>query len=210
MATKGTKYALACRHLTKPSLGIKQWDMKHLYDSMVVPKMFYTVNVWGAMRTTVMDVAVTHTNLMPLPFLLWKLCCQAYARMTTLLRSNPIHNGICKANWQCKHHKSLLHHLALTFPIHPKDIEEIWAPCHPPKWKPNIDVVIDGNKEDAVKCANEAKRKFRFLWMVQDIMGASEWWQFLEGLEELTRLYATTLAVKRSTQYTMVNKLVWC
>ena len=52
------------------------------------------------------------------------------------------------------------------------------------------------------------KRKFRFLQTVQDIMGALERWRFLEGLEELTRLYATTLVVKSSTQYTTTNKSI--
>ena len=81
--------------------------MKRLYDSVVVPKMYYAVDVWGAemvsrlgnraghkgqgkvlgkvlrthaltttgaMRTTATDTAVAHANLMPLPFLLRKLC----------------------------------------------------------------------------------------------------------------------------------------
>ncbi|KIM55134.1 hypothetical protein SCLCIDRAFT_56683, partial [Scleroderma citrinum Foug A] len=196
-AAKGTKYTLACRRLAKPSLGIKQRYMKRLYDSVVVPKMFYAVDVWGAemvlrlgnragrkgqgkilekgigrrnrnthaltttgaMRTTATDAAVAHANLMPLPFLLWKLCFQAYARMSTLPKTNPIHDEIRKANRQRKRHKSPLHHLTLTFPIHPKDTEEIRAPCHPPKWTPDIDIVIDGNKEDAVKRTNEAKEE---------------------------------------------------
>ena len=81
--------------------------------------------------------------------------------MTTLPKSNPIHNKIRKANQQRKHHKSPLHHLALTFPIHPKDTEEIRAPCHPPKWNPDIEVIIDGNKEEAVKRANEAREEIQ-------------------------------------------------
>ena len=103
--------------------------MKWLYDSVVVPKMYYAIDVWGAemvsrlgnragrkgqskvlgkvlrthaltttggMRTTATDVAVTHANLMPLPFLLRKLCFRAYTRMTTLPKSHPIHDKIGK------------------------------------------------------------------------------------------------------------------
>ena len=191
-AAKGTKYALACRRLAKPSLGIRQKHMKRLYDSVVVPKMFYAVDVWGAemvsrlgsragrkgngrildkvlrmhaltttgaMRTTATDAAVAHANLTPTPFLLRKLCFQAYARMTTLPSSNPIHKEVRSANRHCKRHKSPLHHLALTFLLHPKDTEEITAPCHSPKWNPNVAIVIDGVKEEAVERANKAQEE---------------------------------------------------
>ena len=45
---KGTKYALACRRLTKPSLGIKNKYTRLLFNSVVIPKMLYGVDVWGA------------------------------------------------------------------------------------------------------------------------------------------------------------------
>ena len=191
-AAKGTKYTLVCRQLAKPSLDIHQKHMKHLYDSVVVPKMFYATDVWGtemvsrlgniaghkdhgrildkvlcmhalnttgAMCTMAMDVAVIHANLTPTPFLLQKLCFQAYARMTTLPSTNPIHKEIHSANCHRKHHKSPLHHLALSFPLHPKETEEIVAPCHSPKWNPNVKIIIDADKEDATKQANKAQEE---------------------------------------------------
>ena len=79
--------------------------------------------------------------------------------MTTLPSSNPIHKEVCKVSQQCKRHTSPLHHLATTFPIHPKSTEEIRTPCHSPKWIPEIEIIIDGNKEDTVKHANEAKEE---------------------------------------------------
>ena len=45
---KGTKYALACRRLAKPSLGIKNKFSRCLFNSVVVPKMLYGIDVWGA------------------------------------------------------------------------------------------------------------------------------------------------------------------
>ena len=79
--------------------------------------------------------------------------------MTTLPSSNPIYKEVCSANRHRKRHKSPLHHLALTFPLHPKDTEEITAPRHSPKWNPNVAIVIDGEKEEAVKRANEAQEE---------------------------------------------------
>ena len=45
---KGTKYSLACRRLAKPSVGIQQKYTSLLFNSVVVPKMLYAVDVWGA------------------------------------------------------------------------------------------------------------------------------------------------------------------
>ena len=45
---KGTKYSLACRRLAKPSVGIQQKYTRLLFNSVVVPKMLYGVDVWGA------------------------------------------------------------------------------------------------------------------------------------------------------------------
>ena len=191
-ASKGSKYALTCHRLAKPSLGIKPRLMRRLYNCVVVPKMLYTVDVWGAkitarlgsragrkgygkllervlrmhtltttgaMKTTATDTAVTHTNLLPIPFQLQRLCFRAYARMCTLPIWNPIYKEVQSAACQCKRHKSPLHHLAQLFPIHPKNVEEIRAPRHPPEWIPAMDIHIDGRKEDAVKRAEEANEE---------------------------------------------------
>ena len=45
---KGTKYALACCRLAKPSLGIKNKFNRLLFNSVVLPKMLYGIDVWGA------------------------------------------------------------------------------------------------------------------------------------------------------------------
>jgi len=45
---KGTKYALACRRLAKPSLGVKNKFNCLLFNSIVLPKMLYGVDIWGA------------------------------------------------------------------------------------------------------------------------------------------------------------------
>ena len=45
---KGTKYALACRHLAKPFLGVKNKFNHLLFNSIIIPKMLYGVNIWGA------------------------------------------------------------------------------------------------------------------------------------------------------------------
>ena len=45
---KGTKYPLACHRLAKPSLGIKNKFTHLLFNSIIVPKMLYGVDVWGA------------------------------------------------------------------------------------------------------------------------------------------------------------------
>ena len=44
---KGTKYALACHRLAKPSLGIKNCFTCLLFNSVVISKMLYGVDVWG-------------------------------------------------------------------------------------------------------------------------------------------------------------------
>ena len=113
----------------------------------------------GAMRTTTMDTAVAHANLLPIPFQLQHLCFRVYARMCTLPARNPIYKEIQSAAQQCKRHRSPLHHLARLFPIHPKNIEEIRAPHHPPEWTPATDIHINGRKEDVVKRAEEANEE---------------------------------------------------
>ena len=166
--------------------------MRRLYNCVVVPKMLYAVDVWGAeitarlgsragrkgyrkllervlrmhaltttgaMKTTATDTAVAHANLLPIPFQLQHLCFRAYARMCTLPIWNPIYKEVRSAARQHKRHKSPLHHLAQLFPIHPKNVEEIRAPHHPPEWIPSTDIHIDGRKEDAVKCAEEANEE---------------------------------------------------
>ena len=45
---KGTKYTLAFCRLAKPSLGIKNRFTHLLFNSVVIPKMLYGVDVWGA------------------------------------------------------------------------------------------------------------------------------------------------------------------
>ena len=45
---KGTKYTLTCRRLAKPSLGIKNKFTRLLFNSMVIPKMLYGIDIWGA------------------------------------------------------------------------------------------------------------------------------------------------------------------
>ena len=44
---KGTKYALTCRCLTKPSLGVKSRFNHLLFNSIIIPKMLYGVDIWG-------------------------------------------------------------------------------------------------------------------------------------------------------------------
>ena len=48
---KGTKYALACHCLAKLSLGIKNKFTHTLFNSVMIPKMLYGVDVWGAKMT---------------------------------------------------------------------------------------------------------------------------------------------------------------
>jgi hypothetical protein len=45
--TKGTKYVLACKRLTKLSRGVKTHMIKKLYEAVAIPKMLYTIEVWG-------------------------------------------------------------------------------------------------------------------------------------------------------------------
>ena len=47
-AAKGTRYAAACRRFAKPSIGIKLRHMRQLFASVIVLKMLYAVDVWGA------------------------------------------------------------------------------------------------------------------------------------------------------------------
>ncbi|KIM50629.1 hypothetical protein SCLCIDRAFT_60635, partial [Scleroderma citrinum Foug A] len=185
--SKGSKYALTCCRLAKPSLGIRP-----LYTCILVPKMLYAVDVWGAemttrlgnragqkgqgkplervlrmhaltttgaMKTTTTDAAVAHANLLPISSQLKRLCFRAYACMCTLPKCNPIHKEIQSTAHQCKQHKSPLHHIAQLFPLHPKHVEEIKAPHHPPEWTPVTDIHIDGKKEDAVKHTEEANKE---------------------------------------------------
>ena len=44
---KGTKYVLACGRMTRASKGVRGNIMKKLYESVAIPKMLYTINVWG-------------------------------------------------------------------------------------------------------------------------------------------------------------------
>lgn len=45
---KGTKYVLACGRMARPTKGIRGRLMRKLYEGVVVPKMLYAVDVWGA------------------------------------------------------------------------------------------------------------------------------------------------------------------
>ena len=45
---KGTKYTLACCRLAKPALGIKNHFTCLLFNSVIIPKMLYGVDIWGA------------------------------------------------------------------------------------------------------------------------------------------------------------------
>jgi hypothetical protein len=45
--TKGTKYVLACKRLTKVSRRVKTRMIKKLYKAVAIPKMLYTIEVWG-------------------------------------------------------------------------------------------------------------------------------------------------------------------
>ena len=47
-SAKGTRYAAACRRFAKLSTGIRLRHMRQLYTSVIVPKMLYAVDVWGA------------------------------------------------------------------------------------------------------------------------------------------------------------------
>ena len=76
--------------------------------------------------------------------------------MSTLPRSNPIHKEIRQAARLRKRHRSPLHHLAATFSTHPKQVEEIKALRHSPKWTPLTNIVIDEDTEEAIKRAQEA------------------------------------------------------
>jgi len=187
---KGTKYTLACCRLAKPSLGVKSRFNCLLFNSIVIPKMLYGVDIWGArmvaelgkragrkgqgrvlkrvlrthvitasraMRTTATDAAVAHADLTPMPFTLQKVCHWAYLRMTTLPPSNPIHQEVCLAAHQRKHHKSPLHFLVKVFGTHPKVMEEILPLQHSPKWEPSVSTLIADSKEDAIWDARRAE-----------------------------------------------------
>ncbi|KAG2749478.1 hypothetical protein P692DRAFT_20670332, partial [Suillus brevipes Sb2] len=43
---KGTKYALACKRMIRPTKGIHGKLMKRLYEGVVVPKMTYGADIW--------------------------------------------------------------------------------------------------------------------------------------------------------------------
>ncbi|KAF8440932.1 hypothetical protein L210DRAFT_3326110, partial [Boletus edulis BED1] len=46
--SKGTKYVLASRRMTRVSRGIKARMTKRLYEGVALPKMLYGIDVWGA------------------------------------------------------------------------------------------------------------------------------------------------------------------
>ena len=54
----------------------------------------HVLTTTGAMRTTTMDTAVTHANLLPIPFQLQCLCFRVYAHMCMLPAWNPIYKEI--------------------------------------------------------------------------------------------------------------------
>ncbi|KAG1787595.1 uncharacterized protein HD556DRAFT_1218932, partial [Suillus plorans] len=43
---KGTKYALACTRIIRPTKGMHGRLMKRLFEGVIVPKMLYTADVW--------------------------------------------------------------------------------------------------------------------------------------------------------------------
>jgi len=45
---KGTKYAMACTRMIRPTKGIHGKLMKRLYEGVIVPKMLYAADVWCA------------------------------------------------------------------------------------------------------------------------------------------------------------------
>ena len=52
VAGKGTRYTTACHRFAKPPTGIRLRHMKQLVTSVIVPKMLYAVDIWGAKMIT--------------------------------------------------------------------------------------------------------------------------------------------------------------
>ena len=121
----------------------------------------HTLTTTGAMSTTSTEVAVAHANITPLPLLLQHISFRSFVRMTTLPASNPIHKEIRQAARLRKRHRSPLHHLAASVPIHPRSTEEIKAVRHSPKWVPLTKITVDEDKDDAMKRAREATEEIQ-------------------------------------------------
>lgn len=51
-ASKGLKVLLACNRLTRPTFGLPHKYVKRLYESVVIPKMTYALDVWYTPITT--------------------------------------------------------------------------------------------------------------------------------------------------------------
>lgn len=45
---KGTKYAMACNRMIRPTKGIHGRLMKRLHEDVIIPKMLYAADVWCA------------------------------------------------------------------------------------------------------------------------------------------------------------------
>ncbi|KIM61084.1 hypothetical protein SCLCIDRAFT_26221 [Scleroderma citrinum Foug A] len=162
---KGTKYALACRRLAKPSLGIKNKFTCTLFNSVVIPKMLYGVNVWGAKMTASLGKRagrkgqgkilerVLHTHAITTSGAM-----RTTATDTAVAHANltPMPFTLHKISHQRNRHKSPLHFLVKAFGTHPKNTEEILPLRRSPKWTPNVTTLIADKKEDAIRDAERA------------------------------------------------------
>lgn len=111
----------------------------------------------GPLRTTATDTLEAHANLLPFHLLVEKERHKALVRLATLPESHPIHHHLARAyQVPVKRHRSPLHQLVAAYRgVRPGVVEVIKPVTRGPKWKPEFDTRIDGDKEAAIERARQ-------------------------------------------------------
>src|SRR5882672_3648916 len=116
------------------------------------------LHIMGAMRTSPTDSLDAHADLLPFQLLTKQLVHRATARLVILPTSHPLAKHVSgTARRYVKSHRAPLHEVMHAFHMHPDDYETISPVRRGPKWTPNIQVVIQATKMQAVKEVEEAK-----------------------------------------------------
>jgi ribonuclease HI len=176
-AKKGIQTALAINRLSSAKWGINYINLRRLFLSIVIPRMFYGAIIWhrpggrgcigqasklasaqrtltrlitGAFRTTSNAALDLEASIIPISFNLEKTVISACIRLLTLPILHPLHNILTATK---KHQpisfRSNLHHLFSSFKCLNVSTEIIQPYIVPPWWIPVATCIIPRTKEDA-------------------------------------------------------------
>ncbi|KAF5334101.1 hypothetical protein D9758_016068 [Tetrapyrgos nigripes] len=188
---KATSIVSALWQITRPSQGVSLKMICCLYISVVIPKMTYGLNVWytpphcpeggqkrvgsvsalhrqallsitGAMRSALTDLLETHANLLPMRYLLEKICYRSLIRIFSLPDNHPVRKMASNAyrHRNTTTHSPPLWTLSRLFDLPaPSDVETITPLAHPPDYDVLFSCDIPLDKDQAYRREENNRRR---------------------------------------------------